>query len=337
MCGMRLSVIIPGYNTPKIWWRRCLKSVVNATEHFESEIICIDDGSEIEPMPSLDNLNISGHNIIVIRLEKNGGQSAARNEALKIATGEFITFVDSDDEVVSGCYDSCLMALDKCGADIAVYGVAGIWKNDGLRRICQLRDTYIGELEASDVKRIFEACLFEYPVNKLYRHSFIKSYSIKFDEKVCPGEDTVFNLQFVKHRAKWCTVSQIGYVYYRYDGSSLSRFFPNYRYSIQAKTNAWRDALAVVKNGAELKRFAQITECELDIAEWRNMWSRNSPFRLMDRWRFISSHTDVRKRSAVAEFMYMVVYSFLRKYCYIRPIRRWHIKRLSSEIKDYTS
>ena len=95
----RLSVIIPGYNTPDGLWRRCVSSVLNATCD-DDEIICVDDGSTKAKMPIFDNPRVRQ-----IYLEENCGQACARNKALDIAKGEWVAFVDSDDEIVPDIYE----------------------------------------------------------------------------------------------------------------------------------------------------------------------------------------------------------------------------------------
>ena len=97
---VKLSVIIPGYNTPEAWWRRCVDSVKRPLGP-DDEIILVDDGSS-DGAKFLDTLGCK-----VIH-KQNGGLASARNAGMAVAQGEFVTFVDSDDEVMPGTFPCCL-------------------------------------------------------------------------------------------------------------------------------------------------------------------------------------------------------------------------------------
>ncbi|WP_419725268.1 glycosyltransferase family 2 protein [Terrisporobacter petrolearius] len=98
----KISVIIPVYNVEK-FLRRCLNSVINQTMS-DLEIILVDDGSNDNSGEICDEYAKNDARIIVIHKE-NGGVSSARNKGLDIATGEWITFVDSDDYIDTDMYE----------------------------------------------------------------------------------------------------------------------------------------------------------------------------------------------------------------------------------------
>lgn len=96
MADEKVSVIVPVYNVEK-YLRRCLDSIINQT-YQNLEIILVDDGSPDNCGSICDEYAQRDERIQVIHKE-NGGLSSARNAALDIATGNFITFIDSDDWV----------------------------------------------------------------------------------------------------------------------------------------------------------------------------------------------------------------------------------------------
>ena len=112
-----VSIIIPVYNVEK-YLEKCIASVVNQT-YTNLEIILIDDGSPDNCPAICDQWQAKDSRIKVIH-QQNGGLSVARNEGLKIATGEFIGFVDSDDWIEPEMYQTLLAAMQKTGADIAI-------------------------------------------------------------------------------------------------------------------------------------------------------------------------------------------------------------------------
>lgn len=89
-----VSVIIPGYNVES-YIREAIESVLRQKD-VDWEMVLIDDGSTDQTGSIMDSYERLNYNISVIH-QKNGGQSSARNAGLKIAKGEYILFLDSDD------------------------------------------------------------------------------------------------------------------------------------------------------------------------------------------------------------------------------------------------
>ena len=90
-----VSVIIPCYNAEKVL-KYTLDSVINQT-YKNLEIICINDCSKDNTLDLLKDYSEMDKRIVVLSNEKNSGVAQTRNNGLKIAKGEFISFVDSDD------------------------------------------------------------------------------------------------------------------------------------------------------------------------------------------------------------------------------------------------
>ena len=89
-----ITIIIPIYNVEK-YLRECLDSVINQT-YKKLQIILIDDGSNDNSGKICDEYKEKDNRIEVMH-KANGGVSSARNAGLKIAKGDYITFVDGDD------------------------------------------------------------------------------------------------------------------------------------------------------------------------------------------------------------------------------------------------
>lgn len=93
MSEIKVSVIIPVYNVEK-YIEQCIESVVNQTLE-DIEIIIVNDGTKDNSMKKIEKYLLDSR-IRVINKE-NGGLSSARNVGLKIAKGEYVSFIDSDD------------------------------------------------------------------------------------------------------------------------------------------------------------------------------------------------------------------------------------------------
>ena len=118
--GSKISVIIPVYNVEP-YLRQCLDSVVNQT-YKNLEIIIIDDGSPDNCGAICDEYAAKDKRIQVIHKE-NCGLSAARNDGLARATGEWIAFVDSDDWCELDLYEKAIACAEKTDPDIVLYSL----------------------------------------------------------------------------------------------------------------------------------------------------------------------------------------------------------------------
>ncbi len=100
-----ISFIITYYNLPIDLLRLCLDSITALTlSNAEREIILIDDGSEQSPLPQLSDYS----NLIIYIHQPNKGLSEARNTGISISKGQYIQFVDADDQLIRNGYEHCL-------------------------------------------------------------------------------------------------------------------------------------------------------------------------------------------------------------------------------------
>ena len=100
-----ISVIVPIYNVEK-YLARCVDSIVNQT-YKNLEIILVDDGSPDRCPQMCDDYAEKDSRIKVIH-KKNGGLSDARNAGMAVATGEYISFIDSDDWIETSMFELLL-------------------------------------------------------------------------------------------------------------------------------------------------------------------------------------------------------------------------------------
>jgi len=114
-----VSVIVPVYDV-EAYLGRCVESILGQT-HDAVEVILVDDGSPDACGPMCDAFALRDDRVRVIH-KPNGGLSDARNAGLAVATGEFVTFVDSDDWVHPEYVEQLRSLLVRHGADVAVCG-----------------------------------------------------------------------------------------------------------------------------------------------------------------------------------------------------------------------
>jgi glycosyltransferase involved in cell wall biosynthesis len=115
----KISVIIPVYNVENEV-SRCIDSILSQS-YKNIEIIIVDDGSTDNSSIILDKYGNKYSNINVIH-QNNMGLSGARNTGLNNCTGDYISFIDSDDFIENNMYEDMILALEETDSEIAICG-----------------------------------------------------------------------------------------------------------------------------------------------------------------------------------------------------------------------
>ena len=172
---MKISVIIPVYNS-STYLRKCLDSVVNQTLK-DIEIIIINDGSTDDSKNIIEEYTGKYKNIIFIDQE-NKGIGKTRNIGIKMATGEYITFVDSDDYIKENMLEEYYKYAKKHNFDLVIGSY--IKKINNKEIIFENNKFKTGNVKTTP--QILY--LIEYgPWAKLYKREMIINNNIYFDEK----------------------------------------------------------------------------------------------------------------------------------------------------------
>ena len=162
-----VTVVVPIYNTEK-YLRRCLDSIINQS-YSNLEIILIDDGSIDNSSKICYEYSINDHRIKIIR-QKNAGVSVARNVGIRNATGQYITFVDSDDYIANDMVEILLHTIRKYNADISMCGM--IRTSDKRNNMIDEDNSTVIYTQEEFVKvmlRITGNRIVHYPWGKLYK------------------------------------------------------------------------------------------------------------------------------------------------------------------------
>ena len=123
---MTVSVVIPVYNV-KPYLERCVRSVLSQT-YKDLEIILVDDGSTDGSGDLCDQIAAGESRITVIH-QQNQGLSGARNTGIRHASGEYVIFLDSDDEWLLNDGIETLLENNRADADIIIFKSVDIWKH----------------------------------------------------------------------------------------------------------------------------------------------------------------------------------------------------------------
>lgn len=126
-----VSFIITCYDLPVRMLAECIDSILRLSlRPNEREIIVVDDGSEKSPVSDLTKY---GDDIIYIR-QRHQGLSAARNTGIQMARGEYLQFVDGDDQLVLSAYDHCIDLIRLSHPEMVVFNFTKTARED---KVCQ--------------------------------------------------------------------------------------------------------------------------------------------------------------------------------------------------------
>ena len=175
-----VSIIMPLYNYGR-FLNAAVGSVLSQT-YTNWELIIVDDCSTDDSFEIAEELSKKDKRIRAYRLEKNGGTSAARNKGLDLAKGEFVAFLDSDDQYDPTYLESQLDLLVSNNADIAVASYR--------RKAAQSTTDFIVP-DLINFKSILKGNPMA-PLGTLYRFSKFKDLRFRLDMRKC--EDYVFFL-----------------------------------------------------------------------------------------------------------------------------------------------
>lgn len=206
----KLSVIIPVYNTSK-YLRRCLESVVSQT-YPALEVVIVDDGST-DNSAEICKEYVENHLNFKFCSLPNGGASKARNRGLVMSSGDFITFLDSDDYLQQDIYNMALNAFTP-DIDIVSFGANTITSGGDLLSIdCDFDRIYAAEEIISDIVAKLKTAVW----NKVFRKTAIDG--ISFPEEYSHNEDMVFLCECIKEETRMRSISVIGYNYVKHEAS----------------------------------------------------------------------------------------------------------------------
>lgn len=213
----KISVVMPYYDSALSRLRLAIDSVLR--QSFQDfELVVVIDGSP-KPYEDIQAEMEKKDKRVKFLVQKNRGVSAARNAGIDAATGEYLSFMDSDDYVEKDFLDRLWQALQK--GDVAICGV-----------VDQEHPTLAGTVDRREFFSKPETyCKEQYvnfSVNKLYRKSIIDRYRIRFDEEVRQGEDALFLANYFAYCNTFVAIADGLYHYVSDPNSAMHHYYPNF-------------------------------------------------------------------------------------------------------------
>lgn len=233
-----ISVIVPVYKVEN-YLERCINSIVNQT-YTNIEVILVDDGSPDNCPGVCDQWAERDKRIRVIH-KCNEGLGFARNSGLKVAHGEYIAFVDSDDYIDLCMYEELITKAVSSHADIVYCGHHYENQNGTFSDIVDFEQETVFEKEQMLVLSLkYIAVWGQRALMMSVWHSIYKREVIStlfFSEREVVSEDLHFQLSAILNSSRVLYLPQT-YYYYCFNGNSLSHTFlfdKFYRFKVLAK------------------------------------------------------------------------------------------------------
>lgn len=201
---MKISVVIPVYGVEK-YIRQCLESIINQT-YKNLEIIVVNDGTKDNSMKIVEEYLVDKR--IKIINKENGGLASARNRGIEEATGEYISFIDSDDWIELDSYEELAKIMKD--EDIIVFDFC---KFDEVTQKIKRKSTTIQEFEKNIVSNR-KYLLLEYcneSCNKIYKLAFLKKYNLRFNNMLY--EDVFWKFETFLQAEKIKVLDKVCYFY----------------------------------------------------------------------------------------------------------------------------
>lgn len=223
---MDLSVIVPIYNTPLDQLNRCFDSIQKIRD-IRYEVVMIDDGSEEEIRDFCKTYALMYPNFRYF-YQKNEGVSSARNNGIILAHGEYITFVDGDDEFIAKNLQKDLIERK---FDLYIYNI--VVKKPGKQILWKAFETNAGPIKRKDIiPELIKSSRLNSSNAKIIRRELLLDRNIKFDINMKTAEDLNFVIDLIEAYPSIYYGDKPLYSYYHSHGTRKNRInkFPDLIY-----------------------------------------------------------------------------------------------------------
>jgi glycosyltransferase involved in cell wall biosynthesis len=237
----KISVVIPVYNVEK-YLQRCVDSILNQT-YQNFEIILIDDGSLDTSGQICDQYAQKDKRIKVIH-KKNARVSAARNDGIKIATGKYISFIDSDDWIEPEMYQEMVNKAEELNLDFIMCDYKKKSKGYEDKRTQPIREGYFSK---DDIKNELYQCLIMFDNIELpptisnwvclFNTEFLRKNNLYYDEDIHYCEDTIFGSKAMFHAKKFFYLKDHHFYNYFYNPNSTTNTYNEKKWTCYLEIN----------------------------------------------------------------------------------------------------
>lgn len=267
----KLSIVIPVYNVEK-YIKKCLESCICEHNIEDYEIIIVNDETPDNSLQIVEPFAKKYSNIRIIS-KKNGGLSSARNAGLKIAEGEYIWFVDSDDYISSTAISSIINDIKQHDDDVFFYDIIKVEEITGIETYRKMSSDDVSVTRTGfDWLRYNENM---YPMAQMFvfKQKFLLENNLFFREGIL-HEDIEFKWRFFQATSKIRYIPRSNYYYLLRNTGSISTVFSQRRsndiFSTISSEIKWIEAMDSGRNrdSAALSMFRNFEGYIVYIAKY---------------------------------------------------------------------
>ena len=220
----KISVVVPVYNVER-YLEYALNSLVQQTFIDDIEVLMIDDGSTDNSRYIMEKYALDYENFHAYHKE-NEGLSITRNYGLKLAKGEYVHFMDSDDLMITDAYEKLYNLASKNDSEVVTADFLRFNENNAW--IQPISDYIFSELESNiDETNAYKyhKLLWDTPAwNKIFKREFLLENNLEFPNQNIISEDNIFAIQMLTKAKKISILNDYIYCWRKRDvGSSISQ------------------------------------------------------------------------------------------------------------------
>ncbi len=264
-----ISIIIPIFNVEK-YLRKCLDSILKQSYH-DFEAILVDDGSTDSSGWICDEYTTKDPRFIVIHKENNG-VSSARNTGLEIAKGDWVYFVDSDDELYPNALET-LYQFTNNRIDMVMAGYCVI-QQDGLVQTAS--PVQINKTITKDdaIRQMYKPEYYNYLGYlwiKLFRRSLIIKNHLMMNEDIFFNEDRLFSVEYMcKMEQKAVFTTKPVYKYYLRNDSAMASLSKSFNHKFITDFDAFILMKELIMSSGGTKENKKLSQLAI-IDSWLNI------------------------------------------------------------------
>lgn len=226
-----ISIICPVYNVGKTV-EKMIQSVLSQ-DYTNFQLIIVDDMSKDNTTEIIQRYAEADSRIVFVKNKENTGPGPAKNMALQLAEGEYITFIDGDDWIEKGAYSALMEKQRETEADVVVSGYIQDYldANENIKYSVKVIPPFLNGNESTpnafatlDAHKSFSFC-----TPKLYKSFLIKENNVVFPA-IMHSEDFFFNMALLPYTKRTATVEKAFYHYIKPVGRTLTtaEYIPDY-------------------------------------------------------------------------------------------------------------
>lgn len=307
-----ISIIVPVYKVEK-YLKRCVDSILTQT-YQNMEIILVDDGSPDSCGIICDKYKENDNRIEVIHKE-NGGLADARNEAITLAKGDYISFIDSDDWVSPYYVEHLYKAVARCDADLGISWFENVFEGKLLQ---SKPEEELSHFEGLTVRECLKKMLYQDGVEvcawgKLYKAELIKDLRYPVGKLY---EDIPVTYETIKRSKKISVIGNVDYYYFQRSDSIQNISFNVRKLDGIKHCHDMMKAIEIdfpeLKNAAECRYFSTVCNILFQIKEDKHKAIKKALWNEVLKYRKdVLLNVEARKKARVAAAISYMGYTVL--------------------------